>query len=575
MRNKIEGRRRASALACLMVGVLAPASAMAYGIEVPENGGVAFGRAGAFVARASDPSAIMLNPGGLGNLRGFQLTLSTNLVQFDHCFQRTGSYDGVNDATALNVAGTRFEGPGMPGNMNGASAGDAYYTYGNVPYPRVCKDNAVGLALQLLATYRINNRFTLGFGVFSPSTQGSTQNFSDTVPVTANVGGMTRNFLAPSPARYLLFRKSLTVIYPTIAFGARITDWLSAGVSAHLGYASYNFGLHANADYNGPQSPSSDVFIGLSAQGLFPAFTVGFLATPHRMLSIGGNFRYNAPVQASGTATNRAQPYSDRPIESTFSVNELNASLPWQLRLGVRFALPRAGRPTQNDGSGQYDPMTDDVFDVEADFIYEATSMLSETSLRNTGNIITACGTMPPQPVPGTNAVRCPDGMPVSAPRSIAIRSALSDVMGVRVGGDYNVIPGRLALRAGFSFETAGASPNLAQIHLPSYAGVSVHGGVTFRWRWLDITAGYAHIFYFDNVAETGTRSITTPGNPAEPNPDNRVQLDPAVRNPPNNGGCSTGTCVDSMRGPGAYTINRGTYTASQNSFNIAFGLRF
>ena len=29
MRNKIEGRRRASALACLMVGVLAPASAMA------------------------------------------------------------------------------------------------------------------------------------------------------------------------------------------------------------------------------------------------------------------------------------------------------------------------------------------------------------------------------------------------------------------------------------------------------------------------------------------------------------------------------------------------------------------
>jgi hypothetical protein len=439
----------------------------------------------------------------------------------------------------------------------------------------VCKDNAVGLAIQLLATYRINNRFTLGFGVFSPSTQGSTQNFSDTVPVTANVGGMSRSFLAPSPARYLLFRKSLTVLYPTLAFGARITDWLSAGVSAHLGYASYNFGLHANADYNGPQSPSSDVFIGLSAQGLFPAFTVGFLATPHRMLSIGGNFRYNAPVQASGTATNRAQPYSNRPIESTFSVNELNASLPWQLRLGVRFALPRAFRPTQNDGSGQYDPMTDDVFDVEADFIYEATSMLSETSLRNTGSIITACGTMPPQPVPGTNAVRCPDGMPVSAPRSIAIRSALTDVMGVRVGGDVNVIPGRLALRAGFSFETAGASPNLAQIHLPSYAGVSVHGGVTFRWRWLDITAGYAHIFYFDNVAETGTRSITTPGNPAEPNPDNRVQLDPAARNPPNNGGCSTGTCVDTMRGPGTYTINRGTYTASQNSFNIAFGLRF
>lgn len=560
MRNKIEGWRQASALACVMAGVIAPASAFGYGIEVPENGGVAFGRAGAFVARASDPSALMLNPGGMGNLRGFQLTLSTNMVLFDHCFQRSGSYDGINDATQLNVAGTRFEGPGP----NGASPGDAYYTYGNVAYPRICKDASVGLALQLLATYRINNRFTIGFGVFSPSTQGSTQNFPDTVTATGTVGGVARNFLAPSPARYLLFRKSLTVLYPTIAFGARITDWLSAGISGHLGYANYNFGLHANANYNGPQSPATDVFIGLGASGIFPAFTVGFLATPHRMLSIGANFRYNATVNASGTANNRYQPYSPSPVESSFSVDRLIANLPWQLRAGVRFALPRAGRPTQNDGSGQYDPMTDDVFDVEADFVYEATSMLSSTSLRNTGSILTDRAS----------------GMAVAAPRAIDIRSALSDVMGVRVGGDYNAIPGRLAVRAGFSYESAGASPDLAQIHLPSYAGVSLHGGLTVRWRWLDVTAGYAHFFYFDNNATTGTRSVTTPGDPAESNPDNRVQLNPQTSNPPAPAGsaptCNAqGTCTDPMRGSGTYTINRGTYTASQNSFNIAFNLRF
>lgn len=560
MRNKIEGRRRASALVCVLAGVIAPVSAFGYGIEVPENGGVAFGRAGAFVARASDPSALMLNPGGMGNLRGFQLTLSGNIVQFDHCFQRSGSYDGINDATQLDVAGTRFEGPGP----NGASAGDAYYTYGNVAYPQICKEPSVGLAIQLLATYRINNRFTFGIGVFSPSTQGSTQNFPDTVQATGTVGGMTRNFLAPSPARYLLFRKQLTVLYPTISFGARITDWLSAGVSAHLGYANYNFGLHANANYNGPQSPATDVFIGLSASGWFPAFTVGFLATPHRMLSIGANFRYNAQVNASGTANNVYQPYSTTPIASSFTVDQLIANLPWQLRAGIRFALPRAGRPTQNDGSGQYDPMTDDVFDVEADFIYEATSMLSSTSLRNTGSIVTDRAS----------------GMAVAAPRAIDIRSALSDVMGVRVGGDYNAIPGRLAVRAGFSYETAGASPDLAQIHLPSYAGVSVHGGLTFRWRWLDVTAGYAHFFYFDNNAVTGTRAVTTPGDPAESNPDNRTQLNPQGPNPPTpSTGAPTcnaqGACTDSMRGPGTYTINRGTYTASQNSFNIAFNLRF
>jgi len=559
MRNKIEGRRRLSALAGVIAGVIAPAAAFGYGIEVPENGGVAFGRAGAFVARASDPSALMLNPGGMGNLRGFQLTLSTNIVQFNHCFQRSGTYDGINDARQLEVSNTRFEGPGN----NGASAGDAYYTYGNVAYPETCKEPSVGLALQLLATYRINNRYTIGLGVFSPSTQGSTQNFPDTVNATGTINGMTRTFLAPSPARYLLFRKQLTVLYPTIAFGARVTDWLSVGVSGHLGYANYNFGLHANANYNGPQSPSQDVFIGLSASGIFPAFTVGFLATPHRMISIGGSFRYNAQVNASGTATNRAQPYSASPIESTFTVNQLIANLPWQFRAGLRFALPRAGRPTQNDGTGQYDPMTDDVFDFEADFIYEATSMLSSTSLRNTGSII----------------VDRASGMAVSAPRAIDIRSALTDVMGVRLGGDYNAIPGRLAVRAGFSYETAGASPDLAQIHLPSYAGVSVHGGLTVRWRWLDITAGYAHFFYFDNVATSGLRAVTTPGDPAQSNPDLRVQLDPRGVNPPGSAGtapCNAqGVCTDAMRGPGSYQINRGVYTASQNSFNIAFNLRF
>lgn len=549
MRNKIEGRRAVSAVVGVLAGVIAPAAAFGYGVEVPENGGVAFGRAGAFVARASDPSAIMLNPGGLGNLRGFQLTLSTNMVQFSHCFQRSGNYDSIDDARNLTVSNTRFEGPGA----NGAAAGDAYYTYPNrIAYPEICKEPAVGLAVQLLATYRFATRYTIGFGVFSPSTQGSTQNFPDTVTATGTINGMTRSFLAPSPARYLLFRKSLTVLYPTIAFGARITDWLSAGVAAHLGYANFSFGLHANANYNGPQSPSSDVFIGLGASGLFPAFTVGVLATPHRMISIGANFRYNAPVTASGTANNRANPYSASPIESSFTVNELVAQLPWQLRAGVRFALPRAGRPTQNDGSGQYDPMTDDVFDVEANFIYEATSTLSTTTLQNEGSINTG-------------------GMSVPAPRSISISSALSNVMGVRVGGDVNILPGRLAARAGFSYETAGVSPDLAQIHLPAYAGVSVHGGLTFRYRWLDVTAGYAHFFYFGSDASSATSSIVTPGDPAIADPNARVQLDPNT-----NGMCNGPSgCTDPNRGPGTYTINRGTYSASQNSFNVAIGLRF
>lgn len=554
MRNKIEGRRAVGALAGVLALVAAPAAAFGYGIEVPENGGVAFGRAGAFVARASDPSAVMLNPGGLGNLRGFQFTLSTNLIRFDHCFQRTGNYDSAAAGSTITTTNSVFE------QAPNGNVGDPYYQAGDIRYPQICKEPSVGLALQALGTYRFGDRFTLGFGIFSPSTSGAAQNFPDRETVTGNIGGMQRSFLAPSPGRYLLFRKQLLVLYPTLAFGARITNWLSAGISAHLGYASYQFGLHANSNYTGPQSPATDVFIGLNASGIFPAFTLGLLATPHRMISIGAMFRYNAPLTASGTANNRFAPYSMSPIESSFTINELNAHLPWALRAGVRFALPRAGRPTQDDGTGRYDPMSDDVFDVEANFVYEGTSNLSETTLVNSGSIATAPN----------------GGSPVPAPQRIAIRSALSNAMGVRLGADYNVIPGRLTVRAGFSYETAGVSPELAQIHLPAYAGVSVHGGLTFRWRWLDVTAGYGHIFYFDNDATRGTRAVTTPGNPAA-TPPSSAPLNPQGPNPPGTSApCNAqGVCTDMIRGSGAYTINQGVYSASQNTFNVALGLRF
>lgn len=528
MRNKIEGRRVASVLAGALAGVLAPAAAFGYGVEVPENGGVAFGRAGAFVARASDPSAVMLNPGALGNLRGFQLTLSGNFVFFDHCFQRSGSYDDGN--YNVNVGGTVFETV-----RNGMGTGDAPYIRGGVPYPRVCNESALGLAVQLLGTYRIADRYTIGFGLFSPSTVGSTQNFADRTTTTS----MGMSLDVPSPARYLLYRKKLTVLYPTVAFGARITRWLNLGLAMHVGYAAYQFGLNANAVRDAPQSPASDIFIDLNANALFPAFTVGFQLTPHRFISVGGSFRYNFPIVASGTANTVAGLYARSAMDratGSFEIQRMEVNMPWVIKAGVRFALPRAGRPTQDDGTGRYDPMTDDVFDVEADFNYEQTSMLGSVSLTNRGSI----------PIDRS-------GGAVPAPANITINSALSNVWGIRLGGDYNVVPGVLAVRAGVSYESSGANPALAQIHLPTYAGVGINAGVSWRWRWLTTTLGYSHIFFDTNDASNGERAVVVPS----------PQLDAA-----------TACNAPSTRGPGACTINRGVYEASFNAVNLSFSLR-
>ncbi len=535
---------RALATAALVVGAAMPSSAWAFGIELPENGAAAFGRGGAFVARASDPSAVMHNVAGIAALPGLQVTLSSNVGRFSHCFQRTGNYESPRDGAAVRAEGTVFD----PGNGS-----DPLYQSGNVPYPEVCNNAGVALAPMILGTYRINRMFTLGFGAFAPSTTGSGQVYDDTVTARDSVTG--QSFQAPSPARNLLFSKNLLVLHPVIALAVQPLPWLRFGIGIEPSFARFQFGLHVNADASAPQSPASDVRINLDASAFFLAGSLSTQILPTRFLSFGAQFHYNFPIDGSGTANNVALPYTRAPngnIASTFTIDSMKVNLPWTLRAGLRYNHPRAGAEHfQNDGSGLYDPMVHDVFDIEAMFTYEATSNLAQTDLANTGNIQID-----------------PSGTSVPAPRAISIRSALSDVAGFRLGGDWNVIPGTLAIRAGGSYETGGASPVATSIHLPAYAGGTVNAGVAYRWNWLTVNLSYGHYFFQTFDASTGQRAITIPSAPV-PNPANppagytpEGQIDPAT-------GC-TGT-----RGAQACTINRGVYTATMNSVSLQLTARF
>jgi len=524
----------------LLAGAVLPTTAWAYGVEIPENGASAFGRGGAFMVRSSDPSAVMHNVAAIVGLPGLQLTLSSNVGAFSHCFQRTsngGNYEGTGSPAGASIdpSGTVFE------TMSGS--GDARYINGRTPYPEVCKDPSVALAPMLLGTYRINRFIGIGFGVYAPSTQGSAQNFPDRLTQSDAMG----SYMVPSPARNLLYRKSLLVLHPVIAVSVQPTRWLRVGLGLEPSIANFQFGLNASGSRSQTQTPSNDVLIGLDATGFFMAGSAAVQVLPTRFISFGAQFHYNGPIDASGTANNRANIYAANPanvIASSFAINSMQVQLPWTIRGGVRYNLPRAGRPTQDDGTGTYDPMTDDVFDVEAMFTYEATSLLSRTSLQNTGGIIVDRN-LPP----------------VQAPPTITIESALSDVVGFRLGGDWNVIPGTLAVRAGMSYETAGVSPNLAQIHLPAYAGASVHAGLSYRWRWLTIAAGFGHFFFDNNVASSGRRAVTTPAPTSGPMTGQQISLN---------------ACPEPGTGQGAETctINQGTYRASFTAGSLQFIFR-
>ncbi len=519
MGNKMGRQTRFMGWAAL-AAVAVPSAGFAYGVEVPENGTVPFGRAGAYVARASDPSAVALNMAGVMGQEHPQIMLSVNAGASSNCFQRSGTYDGNADVSP-NAAGTRFNtgADGLPG-------------YAGRNYPEVCSDTALALAAQVLATYRLNRWVAFGAGLHTPSTPGAQQNFQDTTTLSGGI-------LAPSPARNMLFQKNFLVLYPTIGVAVAPHPRLRFGLALQPSIASFQFGLMANAAFTNPQSPDTDLYIQLNAMGFFMAGAVStqILATP--WLSFGAQFHYNAPVTASGTANTIAGYYASPAsgqAPGTFHIDEMHVQLPWNLNAGVRYNRPRRGQPTQDDGSGHYDPMRDDVFDFEVDFHYEATHLLGHTAIVNSGNINVG------------------NGAGVPAPRNIVLDSNLSDTMGVRVGADWNIIPGVLAARLGFSYDTQGLNASSMVVHIPAYGGESVHAGLSYRWRWLTINAGVGQFFFQSVDASASTGYIVTPGDGTAAN----NQL----------------TSCTASQGQGACTISRGTYHGSFTSGSLGFTFR-
>ena len=55
-------------------------SAMGGGFQLNEHGARAMAQAGAFAARASDPSAMFFNPAGMSFQRGFQVMAGATMI---------------------------------------------------------------------------------------------------------------------------------------------------------------------------------------------------------------------------------------------------------------------------------------------------------------------------------------------------------------------------------------------------------------------------------------------------------------------------------------------------------------
>lgn len=527
------------ALAALGGLATAPSTARAGGFEYSAAGTRALGRGGAFAARADDPMALFYNPANLADLSGMQLYLNAHLALFDACYRRSQDEN----------YGTNFSGPAR--NSTFGSIGDPLPSgYDAARFREVCNSGPPGFVPELVWTWRIMNELGVGVGLVAPAAVGATRwgRPSDgTVRYPDHASGRL-----PSPARYGLVEADLLLAWPTVGVGYRPHKRFRIGAAAGFGIGVLNFTSYVRP-IGESENFDSDVRADLHVTDFFiPRVTVSAHAVPTDALDVMVGFTWTDDIDAEGRVDLESFVYGD---ETTVGANcrrgaaddpcarrvdgRLDAPQPWQLTFGVRYAQRTRERPDDASVierlSGRTeDQMANERWDIELNVVYERNSLVDDFVMTLEGMPVLATDIGPDTPLPETTV----------------LPHRWKDQVSVRLGGDYNLIPGLAAVRAGFHFETPGVEKGYELHDFMPFMRFGGHVGLSLRVGRLDVALAYA---YIRNETRTLDRSdarfhqVVAQGNP---DPTMRAETDGAV-------------------------VNAGRYSSSFNVVSLGVAYRF
>jgi long-subunit fatty acid transport protein len=404
-------------------------------------GARAAGRAGAFTARADDPTAVHYNPAGLATLGGTMIMVGNRV-----------SYNGSSYTRAPTLDWGAVPPDGTPSTVTFSKVSNQ--TPWQAAEPLILAASNLGL-----------RDFGFGAGVFA-SPGASRVNF----PSPANISD------PPGSAgqRYMMLGREAIILNYTAAAAWKFRDLFGIGVALQaisvprLDYSLMVDGTTMQQNVNPVRSPL-DMVASTSGSDWFTFNAIvgaWFRPVPSLQFGAAGQVVPNSiTTNSTLKVTPLDQPDPDMPTNvvvltrDDLPANDVTVVLPLPLsaRVGARYRGLAGMR---------------EVFDVELDVEYETWSRVNEFTVATRG----------------LNASYMGSDNPLG---DIRVPKAWRDTIAVKLGGDVAVIPDRLALRAGGFYETAVAPSSHANA---DFAGGKMFGGTigaSYLFGAWEVALGY------------------------------------------------------------------------------------
>ncbi|MCP4447026.1 MAG: hypothetical protein GY811_17010 [Myxococcales bacterium] len=404
----------------LLVWLALEGSAAAGGLFVPGAGPSAQGRAGAFVARADDPTTMSHNPAGFAKQDGTQLYVGSNFLRYVLSYQRSGSY----------------EAPG---------AGEDDLPYEGQPFPKVENDGdaAIGpLGSQVLPTFVVTSdlghpewpvRFAVG--LYSVQAFPSRRYGRD---VTLDSGQVV-----PAPQRYDVVSQEIILSAPSLAVTYSPTDTIDIGVRGSWGLGSFKGSKTVWTLPNYEESPNRDAIFTLTEakDNFIPTMGLGVLYRPSNSFEFGAAWNSQGQIDAKGTGSSEitGTPFGDATVQVIPRPDDIALCGPGgvtgELKACVSLTLAQnatvGGRWIHREADGR------EKADIELNVKWEDWSVANKSTVQVDGMVDVTGGLL----------------------ETVANPHGYQDVISTRLGGGYriDVAKGRLEVRAGVAYDTKTA----------------------------------------------------------------------------------------------------------------------